>query len=251
MGTSASFALARKITACIIAALLSLALVPASALAEDGRSGAEGSEGAFGSEVPTSPQPPSDPSAAASAEVQSADAKAADSTGDAATGTTIKIAVYRSSYPLAWDLNDAGAADATKAKWDNKPDAWPSLRSKIALVNKAHQLYGGATESHLQKAENETIWLASAFEILGQRFSDWNDAEKGVVQYQAFQNDSGSPNKQAIKTFDNSAVRWWTRSAWQTKSSSWCRIMPDGSRNYNEQSIDGSSQLGIILCFCL
>ena len=48
MGTSASFALARKITACIIAALLSLALVPASALAEDGRSGAEGAEGAFG-----------------------------------------------------------------------------------------------------------------------------------------------------------------------------------------------------------
>ena len=66
MGTSASFALARKITACIIAALLSLALVPASALAEDGRSGAEGSEGAFGSEVPTSPQPPSDPSTEAS-----------------------------------------------------------------------------------------------------------------------------------------------------------------------------------------
>ena len=138
-------------------------------------------------------------SQAPEAEVQPADAKAADSTGDAATGTTIKIAVYRSSYPLVWDLNDAGAADATKAKWDNKPDAWPSLRSKIALVNKAHQLYGGATESHLQKAENETIWLASAFEILGQRFSDWNDAEKGVVQYQAFQNDSGSPNKQAIK----------------------------------------------------
>ena len=63
MGTSASFALARKITACLVAALLSLALVPASALAEDGRSGAEG---AFGSEVPTSPQPPSDPSTEAS-----------------------------------------------------------------------------------------------------------------------------------------------------------------------------------------
>ena len=60
MGTSASFA--RKITACLVAALLSLALVPAFALAEDGHSGAEGSEGAFGSEVPTSPQPPSDPS---------------------------------------------------------------------------------------------------------------------------------------------------------------------------------------------
>ena len=66
MGTSASFALARKITACLVAALLSLALVPASALAEDGHSGAEGSEGAFGSEVPTSPQPPSDPSTEAS-----------------------------------------------------------------------------------------------------------------------------------------------------------------------------------------
>ena len=202
--------------------------------------GTEGSDGTASSDAP-----------APEAEVQPADAKAADSTGDAATGTTIKIAVYRSSYPLVWDLNDAGAADATKAKWDNKPDAWPSLRSKIALVNKAHQLYGGATESHLQKTEDETIWLASAFEILGQRFSDWNDAEKGVVQYRAFQNDSGSPNKQAIKTFNNSVVRWWTRSAWQTKSSSWCRIMPDGSRNYNEQSIEGSSQLGIIPCFCL
>ena len=59
MGTSASFA--RKISACLVAALLSLALVPAFALAEDGHSGAEGSEGAFGSEVPTSPQPPSAP----------------------------------------------------------------------------------------------------------------------------------------------------------------------------------------------
>ncbi len=66
MGTSASFALARKITACLVAALLSLALVPASALAEDGHSGAEGSEGAYRSEVPTSPQPPSDPSTEAS-----------------------------------------------------------------------------------------------------------------------------------------------------------------------------------------
>ncbi len=64
MGTSASFA--RKISACLVAALLSLALVPAFALAEDGHSGAEGSEGAFGSEVPTSPQPPSDPSTEAS-----------------------------------------------------------------------------------------------------------------------------------------------------------------------------------------
>ena len=64
MGTSASFA--RKISACLVAALLSLALVPASALAEDGHPGAEGSEGAFGSEVPTSPQPPSDPSTEAS-----------------------------------------------------------------------------------------------------------------------------------------------------------------------------------------
>ena len=34
MGTSASFALARKISACLVAALLSLALIPASALAE-------------------------------------------------------------------------------------------------------------------------------------------------------------------------------------------------------------------------
>ena len=64
MGTSASFA--RKISACLVAALLSLTLVPISALAQDGHPGAEGSEGAFGSEVPTSPQPPSDPSTEAS-----------------------------------------------------------------------------------------------------------------------------------------------------------------------------------------
>ncbi len=64
MGTSASFA--RKIYVCLVAALLSLALVPISAFAEDGHSGAERSEGAFGSEVPTSPQPPSGPSTEAS-----------------------------------------------------------------------------------------------------------------------------------------------------------------------------------------
>ena len=66
MGTSASFALARKIAACLVAASLSLTLVPAFALAEDGHSGVEGSEGAYRSEVPTSPQPPSDPSTEAS-----------------------------------------------------------------------------------------------------------------------------------------------------------------------------------------
>ena len=115
----ASFA--HTFVAALMAAILTFSMAPF-AWADDGPAGtvagtvagaegAEGSEGAFGSEVPTSPQPPSDPSAAASAEVQSADAKAADSTGDAATGTTIKIAVYRSSYPLIWDLNDAGAPD--------------------------------------------------------------------------------------------------------------------------------------------
>ena len=50
MGTSVSFVLARKIAACLVAASLSLTLVPAFALAEDGHSGVEGSEGAFGAE---------------------------------------------------------------------------------------------------------------------------------------------------------------------------------------------------------
>ena len=65
MGTSASFAPSRKLAACLLAALLSFALVPASALAGEDiaePSGAEGPEGAYLSEVPTSPQPPSDPS---------------------------------------------------------------------------------------------------------------------------------------------------------------------------------------------
>ncbi len=138
----ASFA--HTLVAALMAAILTFSMAPF-AWADDGPAGtvagtvagaegAEGSEGAFGSEVPTSPQPPSDPSAAASAEVQSADAKAAASTGDAATGTTIKIAVYRSSYPLIWDLNDAGAADATKAKWDSKPEKWPTEGSPGSAV---------------------------------------------------------------------------------------------------------------------
>ncbi|MCI8340688.1 MAG: hypothetical protein HFJ73_03735, partial [Eggerthellaceae bacterium] len=83
----------------------------------------EGMDGTASSDAP-----------APEAEVQSADAKAADSTGDAATGTTIKIAVYRSSYPLVWDLNDAGAPDATKAKWDNKPEKWPKEGSPGSAV---------------------------------------------------------------------------------------------------------------------
>ena len=44
MGTSASFVLARKIFACLVAALLSLALVPASALAEGEGSSTDGAE---------------------------------------------------------------------------------------------------------------------------------------------------------------------------------------------------------------
>ena len=66
MGTSVSFVLARKIAACLVAASLSLTLVPAFALAEDGHSGVEGSEGAYGSEVPTYPQPPKEPTTQAS-----------------------------------------------------------------------------------------------------------------------------------------------------------------------------------------
>ncbi len=89
------------------------------AQSQDGNGDASSSDGA-------APEPKAD--------ARSADAKAADSTGDAATGTTIKIAVYRSSYPLVWDLNDAGAADATKAKWDNKPDAWPTEGSPGSAV---------------------------------------------------------------------------------------------------------------------
>ena len=89
------------------------------AQSQDGNGDASSSDGA-------APEPKAD--------ARSADAKAADSTGDAATGTTIKIAVYRSSYPLIWDLNDAGAPDATKAKWDSKPEKWPSEGSPGSAV---------------------------------------------------------------------------------------------------------------------
>ncbi len=78
MGTSVSFVLARKIAACLVAASLSLTLVPAFALAEDGHSGAEGSEGAYRSEVPTSPQPLSD----LSTEASSSDVTLSGAVGD-------------------------------------------------------------------------------------------------------------------------------------------------------------------------
>ena len=78
MGTFVSFVLARKIAACLVAASLSLTLVPAFALAEDGHSGAEGSEGAYRSEVPTSPQPLSD----LSTEASSSDVTLSGAVGD-------------------------------------------------------------------------------------------------------------------------------------------------------------------------
>ena len=130
--------LSRKVVAALMAASLTFSMVPL-AWADDGPTGtvagtvagnaAEGSESpedAAGTEGTDAPAP--------EAEVQPADAKAAASTGDAATGTTIKIAVYRSSYPLVWDLNDAGAPDATKAKWDNKPEKWPTEGSPGSAV---------------------------------------------------------------------------------------------------------------------
>ena len=135
---------AHTLVAALMAAALAFSMVPL-AWADDGPTGtvagtvagnaAEGSEspedaaateGMDGTASSDAPAP--------EAEVQSADAKAADSTGDAATGTTIKIAVYRSSYPLIWDLNDAGAADATKAKWDSKPEKWPTEGSPGSAV---------------------------------------------------------------------------------------------------------------------
>ena len=75
------------------------------------------------------------------ADLQSADTAAADSAGSA-TGTTIKIAVYRSSYPLVWDLNDEGSSDVTKAQWD-KPASWPKEGSPGSAVG----AYAGYTEA--------------------------------------------------------------------------------------------------------
>ncbi len=127
----ASFA--HTFVAALMAAILTFSMAPF-AWADDGPAGTiagtvagsaaepdgvEGSEGAFGSEVPTSPQPPSDPSTEASAEMQSVSTKAAE--GSSAGGTTVSIAVYRSSFPIAkWDLND-NDFNLTKAVWDNKP----------------------------------------------------------------------------------------------------------------------------------
>ena len=135
---------AHTLVAALMAAALAFSMVPL-AWADDGPTGtvagtvagnaAEGSEspedaaateGMDGTASSDAPAP--------EAEVQSADAKAAASTGDAATGTTIKIAVYRSSYPLIWDLNDEGAPDATKAKWDSKPEKWPKEGSPGSAV---------------------------------------------------------------------------------------------------------------------
>ena len=136
--------LSRKVVAALVAGILTFSMAPL-AWADDGPAGtiagtvagnaAEGSEnqadmaGTEGTDSTASPD-----AQAPEAEVQSADTKAAASTGDAATGTTIKIAVYRSSYPLVWDLNDAGAPDATKAKWDSKPEKWPTEGSPGSAV---------------------------------------------------------------------------------------------------------------------
>ena len=58
------------------------------------------------------------------ASAQSASIKAAE--GSSAGGTTVSIAVYRSSFPIAkWDLNDDDF-NLTKAVWENRP-ADPAL----------------------------------------------------------------------------------------------------------------------------
>jgi len=132
----ASFA--HTFVAALMAAALTFSMVPA-AWADDGPAGTVAGtvagNAAEGSEDPEDAAATEGTDAQApAAETRSADAKAAASTGAAATGTTIKIAVYRSSYPLIWDLNDAGAPDATKAKWDSKPDAWPTEGSPGSAV---------------------------------------------------------------------------------------------------------------------
>ena len=132
----ASFA--HTLVAALMAAALTFSMVPL-AWADDGPAGTVA--GTVAGNTAEGSESPEDAAAtegmdaqAPEAEVRSADAKAAASTGDAATGTTIKIAVYRSSYPLVWDLNDAGAPDATKAKWDNKPEKWPTEGSPGSAV---------------------------------------------------------------------------------------------------------------------
>ncbi|MCI8341032.1 MAG: hypothetical protein HFJ73_05535 [Eggerthellaceae bacterium] len=58
------------------------------------------------------------------AETQSADAKAAE--GSSAGGTTVSIAVYRSSFPIAkWDLNDKDFS-LTEAEW-----AWEGKEAEL------------------------------------------------------------------------------------------------------------------------
>ena len=114
----ASFA--HKTVALCAALALAFSMAPL-AWADDGPTGtiagtvagsaAEGSEDATASSEQDAPQ----------ASTQSADVKAAE--GSSTGGTTVSIAVYRSSFPIAkWDLNDDDF-NLTKAVWDNRPAA--------------------------------------------------------------------------------------------------------------------------------
>ncbi|MCI8340517.1 MAG: hypothetical protein HFJ73_02850 [Eggerthellaceae bacterium] len=117
----ASFA--HKTIALCAALALSLS-VPSLAWAEGNPSGTiagtvagSAAEAEEGEGMPSSGEP--DAQGAPEASAQSASTKAADGSGTG--GTTVSIAVYRSSFPITkWDLNDDDYS-LTKAEWDNRP----------------------------------------------------------------------------------------------------------------------------------
>ena len=116
---------AHTLVAALMAVILAFSMVPL-AWADDGPAGTiagtvagnaadtEGSKDAAASNEQEAPE----------ASAQSASTKAAEGSGTG--GTTVSIAVYRSSFPIAkWDLNDDDF-NLTKAVWESRP-ADPAL----------------------------------------------------------------------------------------------------------------------------
>ena len=151
------------------------------------------------------------------------------------------------------------------AFWGKLPS---EIQAAIVPVDKFHQLRSSetdlATSTSLQKTIGETIWLPSDYEMFGTVFSRFNDSEglttvAGYVpfQYMAYQpGGTSTMNAHVIKTYNGSAVWWWTRSTIFINDSFFCGVNQDGGfdSNYASGSIAASGAgiaTGVIPCFCL
>ena len=124
-------------------------------------------------------------------------------------------------------------------------NALPSdLQSNIRAVTK-WQNNGNSTSG--QSSSNE-IWLLSEMEIFGSATQSGYTANQ--LQYDFYKGVTGWSAAPKIKYKDTStstAVSWWERSAYSSRSDSFCRVGADGGADY---SIAVNSR-GFAPCLCL